>query len=586
MTLTTYSAPHRRLVQTALGHHPADMVIQDGTLMDVYTGQMLPHTSIAVLDQWIAYVGPDAGHCMGEHTKVIEANGRIMTPGYIDAHTHLSYQFDLTDFLNYAIPGGTTTYVTEVEDYAFVLGADGFRIFLDQARDRPVKVFSLIPPMVTLSPASRSRYITREETRALLKSDQVIGLGESYWQGAILTPDNRILDLIQETQAAGKSVQGHAAGAFDKKLAAYAAAGAASCHESISTDDVLSRLTLGYFVMVREGYIRRDLDIISAIANTLDARRLGLVTDGTTPELLMAQGYFVDVIQKAVDLGLDPVRVVQMATLNPAEHLNIDHLVGGIAPGRMADILILPELGRMTPDLIIANGRVAAQNGKCTASLSKVPHPARFKQTMQIDPLSASDLRLRVQTASTPESIRTIDIQANGLVTREGWAKPPVADGEMLTDPEHDLCKCVFIERATGTSERFIGFIRGWGQSTGAVATSLCWDAAGLMAIGTTDEDLARAINRVIGMQGGTALVQDGASLVEIPCEAGGYVSGMAIRDLTHALTRFQQAVTEMGCGLDAAHLTLCTLTSAAIPFIRMTEQGYARFREGDIVGL
>lgn len=586
MTMTAMDLPNRRLVETALGNEPADMVIQDGILMDVYTGRMLPHRSVAVKDKWIVYVGPDASYCIGDHTEVIQADGRIISPGYIDAHTHLPYLFDLTDFLTRAIPGGTTTYITEAESYAFALGAEGFKVFLEQTRNRPVKIYSLLPPMITLSPASRSWGITREEAEGLLQSDQVIGLGESYWQGAILTPDNRVLELIQETRRAGKSVQGHAAGAFDRKLAAYAAAGALSCHEAISTEDVLSRLELGYFVMVREGYIRGDLEIISTMGNGLDTRRLGLVTDGTSPERLIERGYFVDVVQKAVDLGLDLAQVVQMASLNPAEHLGIDHLVGGISPGRMADILLLPRPGIMMPDLVISNGRVVAEGGKCTVSLPRVPHPAKFMRTLNLAPVSVSELRVSFGSTQVAGYIRTIDIQEGGLVTREGKAASVVADGELLADPEHDLCKCVFMERASGGSEKFIGFVRGWGQKRGAVATSLCWDSSGLIGIGANDQDLAAAINRVIEMQGGTVLVKDGIPLVEIPCEAGGYVSGLEMGSLVSELKRFQAIMTELGSGLDSAHLTLCTLTSAAIPFIKMTEKGYARFREGDLVGI
>jgi len=586
MKISPEDLPNRRLVETALGNEPADMVIRDGILMDVYTGRTLPHRSVAVKDKWIAYVGLDASHCIGDHTEVIQADGRIISPGYIDAHTHLPYLFDLSDFLAGAIPGGTTTYVTEAESYAFALGAEGFRIFLEQSRNRPVKIYSLIPPMITLSPASRFWHITRAEAKGLLQSDDVIGLGESYWQGAILTPDNRVLELIQETRSAGKSVQGHAAGGFDRKLAAYAAAGALSCHEAISTQDVVSRLELGYFVMVREGYIRGDLEIISSIGKELDTRRVGLVTDGISPELLVEKGYFVDVIQKAVDLGLDPARVVQMASLNPAGHLGIDHLVGGLSPGRMADILILPEPGRMTPDLVISNGRVVARMGRCTVPLSRVPHPARFMKTLNIDPISVSELRVSSAAARGHGHVRTMDIQEGGLVTREGKAKPAAVAGELSADPENDLCKCVFIERASGASEKFIGFIRGWGQKRGAVATSLCWDSSGLMAIGANDRDLAAAINRVIEIQGGTALVKDGTLLVDIPCAAGGYVSGMEIGALAAELKRFQEILTDLGSSLESAHLTLCTLTSAAIPFIRMTEKGYARFREGDLVGM
>jgi len=586
MTMVIPDIPCRRLVETALGNEPADLVIQNGTLLDVYTGRLIPERSVAVKGEWIACVGPNASHCIGDDTAVIHADGRLMSPGYIDSHTHISYLFDLSDFLAEAIPGGATTYVTEAENYAFAMGAEGFRMFLEQSRNRPVKIYSLIPPMITVSPASEAWCITREEAKNFLASDQVIGLGESYWQGAILTPDDRVLGLIEETHRAGKSVQGHAAGAFDRKLAAYAAAGALSCHEAISTEDVLGRLEMGYFVMIREGYIRSDLEIISSIANGLDTRRVGLVTDGISPERLMERGYFVDVVQRAVDLGIDLVKAVQMASLNPAEHLGIGHRVGGISPGRMADILILPEPGTMRPDVVISNGRVVAEGGRCVAPLPRVPHSARFMKTINVAPISASDLRIASKSTDPHGAIRTIDIQENGLVTREGKVEARVTAGELMADPENGLCKCVFIERASGASERFVGFVRGWGQKRGAVATSLCWDSSGLIAIGANDEDLVRAVNRVIDMQGGTVLMKDGTIQIEVPCQAGGYVTGLELGTLASELKRFQSILSDLGSGLGSAHLTLCTLTSAAIPFIRMTEKGYARFREGDRVGL
>jgi len=584
--MISYDLPNRRLLETALGNEPADMVIKDGILLDVYSGRMLPNRSVAIIDKWIAYVGPDASHTIGKQTKVIEANNRIISPGYMDAHTHLACNCDLSDILAYVIPGGTTTIVTEAEYYVFASGAEGFRIFLDQIRNRPIKIYGLIPPMVTISPASESLYITREEAKEFLKADDVIGLGESYWQTAILTSDDRVLELIQETLSAGKSVEGHAAGAFDRKLAAYASAGALSCHEAISTEDVLSRLELGYYVMIREGYIRRDLEIVLPIKDKIDMRRFILVTDGTSPQLLVERGYVTDVVQKAVDLGLDPVEAVQMVSLNPAEHFGIDHFTGGISPGRLADILLLPEPGKMMPDLVISNGRIVAEKGRTTVPLPKVPHPSQFFKTVRIDPVSVSELRLSLKGINSKEYVRTMDIQPGGLVTREGKVKVSGSGDELTADPENDLLKCVFIERASGRGEKFIGFIRGWGQKSGAVATSLGWDISGIIAIGADDHDLATAINRVIENQGGTALAVGGELVVDMPASAGGYIYDMRIEDLVAKLNHFQETVTALGSDLDFAHLTLFTLGSAAIPFIRITEKGYFRFREDDMVGI
>ena len=574
---------NRRLADTALGREPADTVIKDGVLMDVYTGRILPGRSVAIRDRWIAYVGPDAEHTIGEKTEVIEADGRLICPGYIDAHTHLATYWDIADFLAYTIPCGITTHFTEAEAYAFILGSEGFKAFLDQIENQPVKIYGLIPPMISLSPASEPLLINRDKIKDLLKDPRVMGLGESFWQGTIMTRDNRVLELIQETLKAGKSVEGHAAGAFDRKLAAYAGAGALSCHEAISTDDVLSRLELGLYAMIREGDIRRDLEIILPLKDRIDLRRVILVTDGTNPIDLVKRGYMIDVIQKAVDLGFKPIEAVQMVTLNPAEHFGLAHLMGGIAPGRYADILLLPEDGVMKPELVISEGRIVAENGETAVEIPATPYPGELMKTVRVDPVSSSDLAV---PAHGQGDIRTIDIQAGGLVTREGKATPKIVNGQLEADPERDLLKIVFIERNSGRGEKFIGFISGWGQKKGAVATTLCWDAGAIVAIGANDHDLTAVINRVIDLQGGAVVSVDGAFLAEIPLNIGGFISQLKMPEIAHRLEAFQKAVASLGSTLTFTHLTLNVLSTAAIPFIRITEKGYYRLRENDFVNL
>ena len=574
---------NRRLADTALGREPADTVIKDGVLMDVYTGRILPGRSVAIRDRWIAYVGPDAEHTIGEKTEVIEADGRLICPGYIDAHTHLATYWDIADFLVYTIPCGITTHFTEAEAYAFILGSEGFKAFLDQIENQPVKIYGLIPPMISLSPVSEPLLINRDKIKDLLKDPRVMGLGESFWQGTIMTRDNRVLELIQETLKAGKSVEGHAAGAFDRKLAAYAGAGALSCHEAISTDDVLSRLELGLYAMIREGDIRRDLEIILPLKDRIDLRRVILVTDGTNPIDLVKRGYMIDVIQKAVDLGFKPIEAVQMVTLNPAEHFGLAHLMGGIAPGRYADILLLPEDGVMKPELVISEGRIVAENGETAVEIPATPYPGELMKTVRVDPVSSSDLAV---PAHGQGDIRTIDIQAGGLVTREGKATPKIVNGQLEADPERDLLKIVFIERNSGRGEKFIGFISGWGQKKGAVATTLCWDAGAIVAIGANDHDLTAVINRVIDLQGGAVVSVDGAFLAEIPLNIGGFISQLKMPEIAHRLEAFQKAVASLGSTLTFTHLTLNVLSTAAIPFIRITEKGYYRLRENDFVNL
>jgi len=576
----------RRLVDTALGRRPADLVIQNGLLMDVYTGRMLPGRSVAMTGEWIAYVGPDAGHTVGPETRVIDAGERVICPGFIDAHTHLINYFNIPEFLSYAIPSGVTTLVTELECYGFILGAEGVKIFLDQTDPCPVKIYALVPPMISLSPAVKPLMITPEQLAPLFEDPRVMGLGESFWQGAILTSDDRVLNLIRETQGHGRSVQGHAAGAFDAKLAAYAAIGVESCHEAISTQDVLNRLEMGLYAMIREGDIRRDLEIILPLKGKIDFRRLILVTDGTNPGLLIQKGYMQDVVQKAVDLGIDPMDAVRMVTLNPAEHLGLDTLTGGIAPGRHGDLLILPDPRTMRPQLVISKGRVVAQEGEMTVRIPPAEYPDRLLNTVRAAPISPVDLSVSKSLADGEGMVRTLDIQPGGLVAREGRALPRVVSGRLAADPESDLLKIFFMERISGRGEAFVGFVRGWGQKRGAVATTLCWDAGGIIAIGENDEDLAAAVNRLIEIQGGTAVFVDGALKMDIPLRAGGYVSELRMPELADRVNRFQEMMTSLGSTLDFAHLTLSVLTTPAIPFIRMTEKGYHRFREDDVVAL
>jgi len=576
----------RRLVDTALGKQPADLVIQNGLLMDVYTGRMLPGRSVAMADEWIAYVGPEAEFAVGPETRVIDAGGRVICPGFIDAHTHLINYFNIPEFLSYAVPSGVTTLIAEIECYGFIRGAEGVRIFLDQTDDCPIKIYALVPPMISLSPAVKPLMITPEQLARLFEDPRVIGLGESFWQGTILTSDQRVLELIRENRKAGKSVQGHAAGAFDRKLAAYAAIGVESCHEAISTEDVLNRLEMGLYAMIREGDIRRDLEIILPLKDKIDFRRVILVTDGTNPGLLIQSGYLQDVVQKAVDLGIDPMDAVRMVTLNPAEHLGLDTLIGGIAPGRHGDLLILPDLRTMKPEMVISKGRVVAQEGRMTVKIPPATNPDRLMNTVRAAPVSPADLSVPESLADGEGMVRTLDIQPGGLVAREGRALPRVVSGRLAADPDNDLLKIFFMERISGRGEAFVGFVRGWGQKRGAVATTLCWDAGGIVGIGENDEDLAAAVNRLIEIQGGTAVFVDGEMKLDIPLRAGGYVSELKMPELADRLNRFQKIMTSLGTTLDFAHLTLNVLTTPAIPFIRMTEKGYYRFRESDVIGL
>jgi adenine deaminase len=581
-----YNAGNRKLVEAALGNNPADLVIRQGDLIDVYTGRVLPKYSVAVSDGYIAYVGPDADYAIGKSTRVIEADGRIISPGFVDGHTHITSFFDIADFLKYAIPGGTTTYITEVDSYGFGLGVQGFKVFLDQIKNRPVKFYCTVPAMVSTSPASGHFAIKPEEMRELLKMEEVLGLGESYWQNIILTPDDRIFELMRETARAGKSVQGHAAGAADKRLGAYACAGAITCHEAVSPEDILNRLEMGFWAFLRHGYIREDVGSIKSLIGKINFRKCILCTDGIDAEFLLKRGYFNDVIQHAINLGVAPVDAITMSSLNCAEMYHMEHLIGGLAPGRFADILILPSLNEIKPEVVVSNGRVIFENGAVKAELKRIPYNKKILRTVNVPLTKSKDFAVQASDCSKPGIVRTIDIQANGLVAKEGLVNAPIANGKVVADPGNDLLKLVFIDRATGKAKRFSGFVRGLGMKSGAVATTHAWDASAIIAAGANDDDLVLAVNTVIEHQGGSVITVNGSLVVNIPFPIAGYTSDAPVEEINAGMIDFQKKMEELGSKLRSAHLTLVTLTSAAIPFIRITEKGYFRFRENDYIGI
>ena len=406
-----------KLIKVALGQEKADLAVVNARLVNVYTGEILDNSSISIKEKWIAAVGNDLEYSIGTKTEVIDAGGKTVIPGFIDGHTHLAWLYTAYEFLKFAMKGGTTTIITETMEPFPVSGYDGVVDFLESLKDQPIKIFSTAPFMASISDAARG--ISIETLKKLLSRDDIVGLGESYWQSVLQKPDLS-LPILHETLISGKSLEGHSAGAGTNKLNAYIAAGISSCHEPIKADEVLERLRLGLYVMIREGSIRRDLEEISKIKDFgVDLRRLILVSDGVEPKDLLKKGYMEFIVQKAIDCGFDPITAIQMATLNVAEHFSIDGIIGGIAPGRYADLLIIPDERTIEAQYVISNGQVIAQNG----NLLKQPRRHAFsKQSMTsvhlTRKLNASDFAVIIQKAAGKVEVRIINMVTD-LVTSE-----------------------------------------------------------------------------------------------------------------------------------------------------------------------
>jgi adenine deaminase len=572
------------LMNVALGHEKADLSVVNARLANVYTGEFIDDCAISIKGKWIAYVGRNPEDTIGPKTEVIDAGGQTVIPGLIDGHTHLAWLCKVDEFLKYAARGGTTTIVTETLEIFLVAGYAGVVDLLESFKNQPVKIWSTAPATISISKAARG--ISREHLQELLERDDIVGLGESYWQAVLQEPD-WLLALFEQTRRAGKTLEGHSAGASEKKLAAYIANGISSCHEPINAEQVLDRLRLGIHVMVREGAVRKDLAEIAKIKDLgIDLRRLVLVSDSITPADLMANGYMEALVQKAIGYGFEPINAIQMATLNVAEHFSLDHLIGGIAPGRLADFVIIPDETTIAAKAVVSNGRVIAQNGSLLVDPRSHSFSVDSLNSVKLPrELTSSDFVIRAPENVENTKVRVMNMVTD-LVTAEIEERVPVRDGQIYADLNKGIVKIAAIDRTHSPGRLFTGLIKGFGLKAGAFACSAAWDASDIIVAGTDDSDMATAVNRIHSLQGGAVVCEDGKILAELPMPIFGNISDLTMKDLVQQFENVTRAAQKQGIPFPDPVLSLITLTGSAIPYLRICEEGLVNLKSGKNVSL
>ena len=568
------------LMETALGHIPADLAIVNAQLVNVYSGEILSDTAVAVKNGWIAATGHLAPGTIGPETRIIDATGQTLIPGFIEGHTHLATLMTPDYFIPHAVRHGTTTIITETMETYPVAGLEGVMDFLASIRHQPITMLATAPALASISPAG-SR-MSLDDLCTVLDHEAVIGLGESYWQ-AVLKEPSLYLDRFRETLLRDQVLEGHSAGAGGAKLMAYAATGVSSCHEAISAKDALERLRLGMAVMIREGSIRRELAAISAIAEqSVSCRRLLLVTDGVNPLHLLQDGYLDAVVQKAIDFGFSPVDAIRMATLHVAEHFQIDAVVGGIAPGRQADMVLIPAPDCIRPTCVIARGKLLWEEGRDLPQVQRHSFSESSRSTIRLGdaPIDAGRFRIEASAAVSQVDVRIMDLITE-LVTKEAHLTMPVVEGLVCSDPTQDILKVAAIDRRYSPGKTAVGFIRGFGLRSGAFATSAAWDTTDIVVVGATDADMAACVQRIQQLQGGFVVCNEGKVLAELALPVMGLMAQEPAEIIREKMEAVTAAVHALGSKLSDPMLTLTTLTTAAIPYLRICEEGLFDLKSG-----
>lgn len=570
------------LLRTAKGEEIPDMVIRNGRIVNVFTNNVEEGFSVAIKNGIIAFIEEDAKIDGVKAERVIDAGGCYLCPGFIDAHTHLDGFYTFHEFAPASLKGGTTTVIAECAMVANSCGFPGVNDFIKSTRGHSLRCFFLASPLTPPFPSMEgSKGLTLREFNTILKRDDCLGIGEGYWT-RIVDGDDRTLKQSALAIRLGKTIEGHAAGARGNKLAQYLLTGVTSCHESTTVEEALEKLRQGVYVMIREGFVRKELPELSKLKDiNVDTRRVMLVSDFFDAQMLEEEGYLDSIVRRAIGYGFDPIEAIKMATINPADYYGLRHL-GAIAPFRFADILFVTDLQEMSIERVMVNGDVVVQNGRYLKPLEPYVYPDDVRRTVKASKISVEDLRTPVP--HNKHRVRVINA-VNNTITREEQVEVRAKEGFLEADGEADIAHISMINR-NNSRQRKMGLIKGMGIKSGAFATTCIWDTGNILSIGCTLEDMVTAVNRLIELQGGIVVAKDGKTTFEFPMPVYGLVPLETIEELSRKTKELHRHMREIGITIEKPFLALQTIPFTGLPFLRLTDKGLVDVKNRRLVSL
>lgn len=577
------------LQRVALGEEPPDLVIAGGTMFEAVTGEFLPDRALWVKGGRIARVAAST-EAVPPGVPVLDTSGLTLVPGLIDGHTHINRLF-VPEFVRALLPTGVTSVVTETMEFGATEGAAGIRPFVEALRDQPLRLYYTAPTLCGLTEEEEPAALEPTELDEMLADPRCLGLGEVYWSNALLpgAQGRRVRELIARTLAAGKVAEGHTAGAKGARLDAYVALGVSSCHEPISVEEALEVYRRGLLVMLRHGGIRRDLAALGPLFDRpLDFRRFALVTDSVDPERLATWGYLDQVVREALELGIPPHLVYRMASTNVAEHFRLEHELGHLAPGRWADLVALPGPKDFRPVFVMVGGTLVFDRGEVLAGPRPACLPPSLLGTVKVDPdraLAAAGPPPLLPAGEGPPPgpqlgsgpLRVLEHVTN-LVTRE----------TLLTLEEAasaEVVPVLAVERTRG-EQAFWGLLRGFGLREGAYGTTMTWDSPDLLVIGRDERSVRTALSRLVDNGGGGVFAREGEVVAEFRAPVCAVASLEPLERVRGALRDLTDALRRSGVPWEDPLLAVDTLTTPAIPHLRLTHRGYVRLKDRALLAL
>ncbi|WP_298259564.1 adenine deaminase [uncultured Litoreibacter sp.] len=568
------------LVAVAVGRTPADSVLRGGKVVNVHTREVLDGWQVAISAGRFAYVGPDATHCIGPDTDVIELSGRYLIPGLCDGHMHIeSGMLTPAEFASAVIPHGTTTMFTDPHEIANVLGLNGVRLMHDEALIQPISIYTQMPSCAPSAPGLETTgyEIGPEDVAEAMTWPGIIGLGEMMNFPGVVNGSQQMLAEIAATQNAGKTVGGHYASPdLGPDFHAYAAGGPADDHEGTCEADAIARVRQGMRSMMRLGSAWYDIEtqITAVTEKGLDPRNFILCTDDCHSGTLVNDGHMNRVLRHAIECGCDPLVALQMATINTATHFGLERELGSIAPGRRADLIVTSDLRELPIERVIAQGRTVAEDGEIKVTCPHLDWPVDARQTVHLGrALGASDFEISAPEGAKGVIAKVIGVVENQAPTETLLRKVPVEQG--LLEPDAGVCQIALVERHRGTGEVVNALVEGFGyEGSMAMASTVAHDSHHMIVVGTDRAHMALAANRLAEVGGGVTVWKDGEELALVELPIAGLMSDRPAKEVAAKADEMVASMEACGCTLNNAYMQHSLLALVVIPSLRISDLG------------
>ncbi len=562
------------MIEAARGGRTIDLLLRNCKLVIVLSGEIY-ETDIGIWN------GRVIGFGSYKAKEEIDLEGMYVAPGFFDGHAHLeSTMLMPSEFAKAVLPHGTTSVIFDPHEIANVLGLEGIRYVLETTENLPLNVFLVLPSCIPATELETSgARLLAHDLEIFKDEERVLGLAEIMNYPGVIYNNPEVIEKLKVFF--GKVIDGHAPGLTGKELMAYAVTGIGSDHECTTLEEAEEKLRLGMHIIIREGTTAKNHDELIKLASKHPTSRIFFCTDDKQPDDIEETGHIDHIVRKAIASGVNPITAYQMASINPATYFKLSWKFGSISPGRRADILALDDLKKVSIRKVFVKGQLVAEDGEVIPGVIK-PTTFPIRGTINVAWLYKEDFKIRAKG----RYINIIEVIPEQVITKKRVEEAKVENGYAVSDTERDILKVAVIERHMASGRIGLGFVRGFGLKSGAIASSVAHDSHNIIVIGTNDDDMLLAAVKIVKMQGGQVVVSNGEIIETFPLPIAGLISDRPYDEVKSACKRIREAAYRIGSKLKDPFMNMSFLALAVIPEIKITDKGIVYVNKFEFIPL